>query len=195
MRMKPAGIRAMKRWRKGRFYLQIAGLYAIFGILFVWPYWQRREELRSLQYLNTVSARSEFTQDTPIRLKIPRIGVNVPVVPGTYDKKTWDLSPDSALYATDTVLPNNQSGNTLIYGHHTSGIFLKTDDLHEGDKLYVFTGGNRIFVYTYTSSAVVVPTDTSIFYYQGEPQITLLTCNGFFDTYRRLMFFRFDKVV
>jgi len=133
----------------------------------------------------------------PVRLSIPRLGINLHIINGTYDTATkgWTLTSTNAQFATITSLPNNVTGDTLIYGHETAAVFEKTNDLVKGDILLIYTSNNHIFDYTYTSSKITSPTDTSVFSYQGGPRVTLLTCNGWFSQNRRLMYFTFNSVL
>jgi len=134
---------------------------------------------------------------TPVRLSIPNIGLNLPIVNGTYNPKTqaWSLSNDVAQYATITAKPNNEQGNTLIYGHDINTVFAATANLKVGDQLLIFTDNNHILSYTYTGSDNVSPNNTNILSYTGPARITLLTCSGWFSSLRALMYFKFESVI
>lgn len=145
----------------------------------------------------TQSASTVLVVGKPTRVVIPRIGIDLPVIDGIYDPKTqsWSLTSNKAQFATVTSPSNNQTGDTLLYGHNTAEVFYQTANLVVGDRLLIYTDNNHVFEYTYTSSKTTTPTDTSIFSYTGKPQVTLLTCNGWFSSYRRLMFFAFTSVL
>lgn len=133
----------------------------------------------------------------PISLAIPRLNINLTIINGVYNSsnQTWTLTPDKAQYWQLSSPPNNRSGNTIIYGHDTQNVFYFTKDLQIGDILIIKTSNNHKFIYSYQSSRLVLPTDTSIYNYNGEPQVTLLTCNGIDDKYRRLMYFDLSQVL
>jgi LPXTG-site transpeptidase (sortase) family protein len=133
----------------------------------------------------------------PISLTIPRLNIHLTIISGVYNSsnQTWTLTPDKAQYWQLSSPVNNRSGNTISYGHDTQTVFYYTKDLKIGDMLIINTSNNHKFIYVYQSSRLVLPTDTSIYNYNGKPQITLLTCNGIDDKYRRLMYFNFSQVI
>jgi sortase (surface protein transpeptidase) len=147
----------------------------------------------------SVEKFKEIDLGKPVRLSIPRLMVNVAVADGEYKAGEWTLADDKAFYATMTKKVNEPSGHTLIYGHNIPAVFWNTKDLRDGDKMVVYTDKGNIAEFTYTGSELVLPTHIEIFNYNGEPRVTLLTCNGWLngklDEYRRLMYFKFDKVI
>lgn len=135
----------------------------------------------------------------PIRLIIPSVGIDLAIIDGSYDAKTgnWTLSSDKAQFALPTVEPNNESGNTLIYGHYKKGVLLTLPKVLPGDEAFVITDNGLRFVYTFTNAETVSPTDTSIFLYQGASRLTVQTCTGRFLQNRSLHYFtysRYEKV-
>ena len=182
-------------WQTIFYYFKIGFLYLLVMSIFLLPIWVKSSSaIHTKQVLGT-STKIDTKLGTPTRIKIPRLNVDLPVIHGTYSQQAWDLSPKEALFAEGTALPNKESGNTLIYGHNTSDVFSKTAQLKTGDTVFVFTNSQHIFVYEYVSDEIVKPTDTSIFSYKGDPQLTLLTCNGFLDSHRRLMFFKLVSAI
>lgn len=146
---------------------------------------------------NTKKDTPELISGNPILLTLPRLEIEVGVIDGNYEKtvKKWNVSETFAHFATITALPNNQSGNTLIYGHNSLRIFGKTQDLLPGDRLFLKTNNDYIFIYEFESAEEVSPQSTQIFIYQGAPRLTLLTCSGLFNEKRRVMTFAFRTVI
>lgn len=127
----------------------------------------------------------------PVSVSIPRVKVNVVIIDGTYINNEWALSEDKAHYAVMTNKPNDKQGNTLVYGHNNPKVFWNTKDLLPGDRMTIKTDKGYTLEYVFNSFELVVPTDTSVFKYQGKPRMTLLTCNGWNDQFRKLMYFNF----
>lgn len=181
------------------FYLKIAILYCF--VLFVFGVTLFPKIITKMQATNLESGRQIKNEvllyGKPLKIMIPSLDIDLNIIDGTYNKdsKTWTLSPDKAQYAIITPLPNNKSGNTLIYGHNTNQVFYSTEDLKIGDEVFITTDNSLIFVYKYKKSSLIDPTDVSIFGYSGPSQLTLLTCNGFFNTKRKLFYFEFEKVI
>lgn len=134
---------------------------------------------------------------TPKHLIIASVGIDLDIVRGTYSVPAgWTVAPTDANYATTAPLPNNQSGNTILYGHDISVVFKATDNLRIGDVAYVTTETGDIFSYSYRGDSIVSPTDTSVFddAQDGSPRLTLITCSGSLSQTRRIMNFTFNGV-
>jgi len=138
-------------------------------------------------------AKPTLITGKPAQLSIPSLDINLAVADGAYNDKThqWSLSSDKAHYALPTVQPNNESGNTLIYGHYRLGVFATLRLIQPGATVTVDTDNGYRFTYTFRSSQKVSPNDTSIFAYQGKPQLTIQTCTGVYMQDRNLFYFDF----
>ncbi len=130
----------------------------------------------------------------PVRVQIPSLGIDVAVYDGTYNQKTgeWTLRDTDAQYALPSSLPNDTTGNTLIYGHYNGKVFQELHRVETGAEAYVLTAEGQKFVYTFMSSQVMSPTDTSVFLYDGPPRLTLQTCTGRYMQNRHMHYFAFD---
>ncbi len=142
------------------------------------------------------SNKPQVITGKPARLIIPSLQMNLAVADGSYNPKTgaWTLSNDKVHYALPTTQPNNEAGNTLIYGHYRKEVFSRLHKIAEGEKAVIETENGYRFTYTFLRKEVVDPADTSVFMYDGAPQLTLQTCTGAFMQHRQLFFFSFDDV-
>jgi LPXTG-site transpeptidase (sortase) family protein len=117
-----------------------------------------------------------------IRLEIPAIGVNAPVV-GVADAAdvTW-LGHDAG-WLNGTAFPT-WAGNSVITGHvwdadNQPGLFADLKTLKYGDKVLVHAF-KSVYTYEVRDSQRISPTDTrSAFRHEGQPWISLLTCEDF----------------
>ncbi len=130
----------------------------------------------------------------PERIVIPSLSLDIRVKTGSFNPRTkqWTISDKAAYYANYSVLPNNASGTTLIYGHARWGLFGALPDLTQHADVYLHTKNKQIFHYKYVSSVVVEPDNTDIFSSNGKPQLVLQTCSGTWSQYRAL--YRFSLV-
>jgi LPXTG-site transpeptidase (sortase) family protein len=128
---------------------------------------------------------------------LPRLGIELPIISGTYDAAAdnWTLSEDKAQFAAMTALPNNETGNTFIYGHNTQAVFAPLAGLQAGDEATVRTTNGLSFKYTFNGDRLVDPKATSILAPTEAPSLTLMTCEGIFSEARRVAVFDFKEVL
>lgn len=169
-----------------------ASFYIVVALIFLFPLYNRFLIHREVEAQVT---NADMVVALPTHLKIPSVNIDVNIGVGEFSEKGWSLSSNKAYYAQNTDKLSSVSGNTVIYGHHIQPIFLYTDDLTEGDEAIIQTDTHYTFIYKYTHSEIVLPTNTDVFTYQGPARLTLLTCNGLFNGKRRLIYFSLEKVV
>jgi len=139
-----------------------------------------------------------YISGTPTSLNIPSLNMYVPVVPGYYDSasQSWTLTTTKVQFATTSSLPNNQSGNTFIYGHARSNLFGALPKIRAGAEAIVATSNGHHFFYTLGATKVVDPSDYgTVFGYQGKPVLMLQTCVGLLYQNREILTFNLEKVV
>jgi LPXTG-site transpeptidase (sortase) family protein len=150
-----------------------------------------------------VSAAAQITHSPnvidgqPVRFQVPSLGMNLAVIPGYYDTKTgqWTLTRDKVQYAAITPEPNNESGNTFLYGHYRQQVFARLHLIKPGSEAIVTTSNNHVFYYKLRNVSVVNPNDSaSIFNYSGKPILTVQTCTGLFFQNRQLFTFDLERV-
>lgn len=176
--------------------LVLAGLAA--GLPFVY-FWNQNRIAAAQNPVVTVPAIApelpatpELVSGKPVRLIIDSLSLDLPIVDGAYNDQshTWTLSRDKVHYALPSVLPNNQQGNTLLYGHYRPEVFARLHKIAPGAEVIVETDNGHRLTYHFQESRTVAPTDTEIFAYEGKPQLTIQTCTGAWMQNRQL--FHFD---
>lgn len=179
----------------------VAGVAAMAPFAYIWH--QNHQALAQASHAIQVPAKAPLPDPKPtlitgkpIRLQIPSLGFDLQVIDGSYNPKngTWTLTLDKAQYALPSVQPNNEAGNTLIYGHYRPEVFAYLHLIKPGAKAYVLTDNGYKFSYTYQNTEAFDPTDTSIFLYQGAPRLTIQTCSGAYFQNRQMYYFTFDGV-
>jgi len=106
-------------------------------------------------------------------LRIPRIGIEVPVLPGT-DDRTLDRAVG---HIDDTALPG-ADGNSGIAGHR-DGFFRGLKDIAEGDAIELETAKGKE-IYRVERTWVVDPEDVSVLDPTPMRVLTLVTCYPFY---------------
>ena len=187
--------------------IKVVSLYAfLFFVPVVYSLQQPPAQTASIdnnQYLSEIITAEpepiepEALTGNPVRMEIPAVGIDLPVIDGEYDSAsdTWTLSTTAVHIANMTAPINNQAGHTLIYGHNNRDLLAPTRDISQNDELIVYTDNGLVFRYAYTGDELVNPTDTSLLDLDpSKPQLTLLTCEGLFYEHRRLMSFELVEV-
>lgn len=176
--------------------------FMLFSIVFAQRHHDSQVKAAGVQASHIIASSAPapqvVIQGSPVRILIPSVGIDVKIVNGYYDTAShnWSVAYSYANYATVTSLPNNQTGTPLIYGHWFKQVFGNTKNLQVGDVAYVYTDNGHVLSYTYSGANLVNPTDTQIF---NQPTsghgLNLLTCDGAWAQYRRIMNFNFQKAV
>jgi sortase A len=120
--------------------------------------------------------RDTFSRQAPQALavlRIPRIGLEVPILEGTDD---WTLNRAIG-HIEDTAAPG-ADGNSGIAGHR-DGFFRGLKDVREGDEIALETKRGRE-AYQIERIWIVDPTDVSVLDPTPSRAITLVTCYPFY---------------
>jgi LPXTG-site transpeptidase (sortase) family protein len=134
-------------------------------------------------------------QGNPVHLSIPSLNISLAVIPGIYNSntQTWTLTTNKAQYATISPEPNDQSGDTFIYGHYRKEVFASLHTIKANAEAVVTTDNGHTFTYTLTDVRVVSPEDAAaVFNYKGGPMLTIQTCTGLFYQNRQLFDFTLE---
>ncbi len=135
----------------------VAGNYA-------WMYAEQKKLLREWKNHN-----SSATDESLIKLSIPRIGLRAVVLEGTSSHSLL-LGP---AHMTGSAIPGD-SGNAVIAGHRDT-FFRRVHRLRYGDDIYISRAG-KLFHYTVAGRKIVEPTDLSVLRPSSESELTLITC-------------------
>ena len=181
-------------------FIRVVAAYVLFGSL-GWAVVSALPEeqasaVRPAQKPALVLRESDVRAGKPASISVPRLGIELSVIDGTYDKPTnsWTLSEDKAQFADMTAVPNNETGNTFIYGHNTMAVFAPLAQLQAGDEAIIKTTNGLSFHYRFNGNQIVNPDATSVLAPTEAPSLTLMTCEGIFSEARRVALFDFERV-
>lgn len=157
----------------------------------------QRYDSKSDAESSTVQATPQESTAQPTFIDIPTAYIYLEIVPGYYDysNNTWTVDGAKANFATVSSVPNAKGGNTYIYGHNQSQVFARLGNLNMGDKAIVTNADGDKFEYILAEITDVNPDDLSFLNYKGKPILTLQTCWGLWDRYRRLYIFNFERKI
>ncbi|HSX17797.1 MAG TPA: sortase [Candidatus Saccharimonadales bacterium] len=177
----------------------IIGL-AVFGVSLLITWFGQRSSVPPVSQVlknNPVAVNpNPVIKGTPVHIVIPSVDIDLQIVPGYYYPSTqsWTLTLNDAQWATMTAPANDRDGLTFIYAHYRRGVFLTLPKVQPGATAIITTDNGKVFTYTFRSSAITTPEDTSLFSYKGKPVLMLQTCTGVHFQNRQLFLFDFTKV-
>jgi LPXTG-site transpeptidase (sortase) family protein len=137
-------------------------------------------------------AEKRYARLGNLRLSIPRLDQDLPIVGVPLTNDGWDLTWlwDQAGYLEGTAFPGT-AGNSVLTAHvylpdGLPGPFANLNTLRWGDRIILTVDGQRYF-YEVRANTSVLPSDNSPFRHEETPWLTLVTCHGYDswqDTYR-----------
>ncbi len=118
-----------------------------------------------------------------IRIRIPAIGVDAPVVEGD----GWEQLKKGVGHHPGSANPG-QGGNLVLSGHDDvyGEVFRYLDRLKPGDKIIVYTA-DKAYTYIVTEIHIVEPTDVQWLAPTAQPTITLISCYPYMVDNRRIV--------
>jgi LPXTG-site transpeptidase (sortase) family protein len=188
------------------FALKILPLYGLTAMAFFFPFFYKslatQKVIASNQERISQTAQNTVVKPAitalPANISLPRLDIHLNVEDGYYDpsSRQWTLSRQGAFYATGVTTPlSNKKSNTLIYGHNRPELLKPTEKLIKGDQLLIKGRNGKLFEYYYTHDNYASPEETSVLNLPAEkPEVRLMTCEGTFYQYRRIMVFKLLKV-
>lgn len=197
----------MKLYRKVPLFIRVLPVYLIITAAFTYPLFAKQpQNIASKEKVYSASAFSEDDskitpqriQGSPRKIVIQSLGIETEVVDGSYDQSTnmWSITDNTANYAINTALPNNERDKSFIYGHWSDDVFGPTKKLKAGDRADLFTDNGHRLTYAFTHKINIKPTDVEIMNtFIGKPGIVLMTCDGPFAEERRIMYFELVEYV
>ena len=110
--------------------------------------------------------------DQAIRLQIPRLNVDAPVVQGD----GWEQLKKGVGQHIGSANPG-QNGNVVLSAHNDvyGELFRHLDQLQPGDEVIVYTQA-RQYVYVVDRTVIVEPTAVEVMAPTGNPTATLISC-------------------
>lgn len=113
----------------------------------------------------------------PTYLRVPRVGIETPVVEVFLQNEVWQVADYAAGYHHGTGVPGR--GNVVIAGHNgvRGAVFANLDQVQAGDEIVVEAAGQR-FDYRVRAMGRVWPSEVGVMYPTPTPTLTLLTCTN-----------------
>ncbi len=125
--------------------------------------------------------------DYPSRIVIKPVKVNLQIKASRVVSGFWEIHNDTANYGIGSSLPQNDSGNTVIFAHAKKGLFLPLRKVKKHDVISIETANGKSYNYQVVEKKEVSPQDTEIIQNTLDKTLTLFTCSGFADRKRLIV--------
>jgi len=127
---------------------------------------------------------ADAAQTLPVFLTITDLGIHLDIKHGAYDASAskWEID-DTAAYLT------TQAATPMIYAHNRPALFAPLRSIEAGTTMTLTWQDGTTASYRYVKTRFVRPDDAQILSEKNDKTVILLTCHGFFDEYRRLVYF------
>ena len=138
------------------------------------------------QIFQPVINRTPQTDETPLRLIIPKLNLNQAIVQGT----DWEALKMGVGQTLNGYNPADERGNVVLAAHNDiyGELFRHLDQLEPGDRFQLQTA-TRSYTYVITGWEIVAPTDVHVMNSQGRPTATLISCYPYQVNDKRIVVF------
>lgn len=145
--------------------------------------------VQSQLFLPPVS-RPPQTDETALRLIIPKLNLDQTIVQGT----DWEALKQGVGQLVNGVNPGDDQGNLVFAAHNDiyGELFRHLDQLEPGDQFQIMTR-NRSYTYTVSSWDIYKPTDVHVMDERGGATATLISCYPYQVNDKRIVVFA-DRV-
>lgn len=145
-------------------------------------------DLISLKHDRTIINSSSYQsqqspKSKPIKLYIPKLERTLEITDGYIENNRWTVSKSGVSYLVDSAKPE-EGGNTIIYGHNTTGVLGRLWKVQKDDLVYLTSQDNKVYKYKIIERKEVKPNEVEILKQEGSPRVTIYTCSGFLDSAR-----------
>ncbi len=124
------------------------------------------------------------TKLPPTVIKIPILGLNIPVQAAVVRGNQWDMYDHTVAWLSTSAVPGE--GNVILYAHNRKGLFRDLYLLKPGDNILV-QQQNKWLTYIVNESRSVKDSDVNSVLSQNN-RLTLFTCEGSWDQKRLVIY-------
>jgi len=153
-----------------------------------------RNSKRDQTIVNSFETNQQSKKSKPTKLYVPKLEKTLEITDGYIENNRWTVSKSGVSFLTDSKTPE-EGGNSIIYGHNTSGVLGGLWKVQISDFVYVTAGDNKVYKYKINERKEVKPNQVEILNQEGSPRVTIYTCSGFLDSARFVVIGELVEVV
>jgi len=117
----------------------------------------------------------EETEQTPQRILIPRLNLDLPIEEAKLLEGQWVLADKGLSFFSGTT-SFDKSGNIIIFG--SNKVLTKLNTIKKEDKIYLF-GQEKYLVFEVIETETVLPSDETIFGEGDQKTLTLFSTSDY----------------
>lgn len=195
----------LRRKMHARLYILCASFLLLAGglLYLLLPLWQEADKRREGESLNrarlqqqirsgTTFTEPELDLGTPVKLRLQRLDMTLPIKPGKYysGSQQWLLDRQHVFYLTPGEFPLSADAHPLFYGHNIPEVLRPLGGVAADELLEIRTTDSRVLLFRYISDQTVNPTEgNTLNEVHGDNTIAVLTCSGSRFEKRRILYF------
>lgn len=145
--------------------------------------WERTNPTRLSFETFTPHPVTAATQLVPTRIAIPRLSIDLPIIPAEIRAGQWDTTTQGVSHLSTSAIPG-ETGNSILYGHNWRNLLGRLPNIQNGDEFYITMSDGSTRRFIVTATAIVRPEQTALLEPTGDTRLTLYTCIGIFDQNR-----------
>lgn len=171
---------------KSEFLLQLAifgAAAAIIALIVIKVYPSTNNKTLTPNSSQSAEISKNSSKVSPNLVKIPAIGLQLPVVEAFISQNQWVLFDDKVSWLATSETPGE--GNVILYAHNRENLFGPLKKVSVGDEILI-EHKEKTLNYYVTEKRKVTPEDVDAIL-SKENQLTLYTCDGSFDQKRLIV--------
>ena len=139
---------------------------------------------------NIIKTENNF----PIAIRIPEIGINLPVVPASINNNKWGTTSKGVSWLIASPIPG-ELGNSILYGHNWNSLLGDLENAKTGYTVEILYKNSvkRYFQITYI--AIVNPNQIHVLSPTDDARLTIYTCTGFLDQKRLVVTAEYQPLI
>jgi sortase A len=139
------------------------------------------------ELLTPVISRPPPTDETAVRLIVPKLNLDQTIVQGV----DWDALRQGIGQMPNNSNPADARGNVVLAAHNDiyGEYFRYLDQLAAGDQFQIQTRSGQFYTYTIVSQGIYQPTDVSVMDIGQDPMATLVSCYPYQVDNKRIVVF------
>ncbi len=157
-------------------------LFVLFAVLYLYSLKMPLNATKNPIQIDTQLFRSNSIQDIPVRIVVPGVSIDIPIVESPVVNGYWELSETTASHGMGSANPG-ESGNIVVFAHAKEELFYNLKNIQRGDAVYITTKG-KTFRYVVSGVTSVYPWQKEVIASTKTETVTLYTCSGFHDEKR-----------